>query len=230
MATASKTRLLRSVAWTLAAGLVVAATFGAPARADDDDTSFEERILRGLLGGMGVDTGRARIEYRERSPLVLPPSTNLPPPDTTAVVNNPAWPKDPDVVQRKKSSTKPRPATISELGDPGRPLTPQELNRGAVAGAGRVNRPGEAGPLTEADVGRPLRPSELGYKGGLFGSLFKYKEEEVKFDGEPARTSLTQPPPGYMTPSRDQPYGVGNRKHGDTRTITRIRDRAVGGD
>ena len=35
------------------------------------------------------------------------------------------------------------------------------------------------------------------------------KEETVKFTGEPPRTSLTDPPPGYQTPSPDQPYGAG---------------------
>jgi hypothetical protein len=35
------------------------------------------------------------------------------------------------------------------------------------------------------------------------------KEESAKFTGEPPRTSLTDPPPGYQTPSPDQPYGLG---------------------
>ena len=35
------------------------------------------------------------------------------------------------------------------------------------------------------------------------------KDESAKFTGEPPRTSLTDPPPGYQTPSPDQPYGIG---------------------
>jgi len=35
------------------------------------------------------------------------------------------------------------------------------------------------------------------------------KEETAKFTGEPPRSSLTDPPPGYQTPSPDQPYGLG---------------------
>lgn len=202
----------------------------AQAADDDDERSFEERIILGILGGMGVDTGRGRIQYRERSPLVIPPSASLPPPDPTSLASNPAWPKDPDVVERKKKSNKPRAHTIAEISDPGRPLSPQELKQGTVAGAGRVTRPGEAGPLTDKDIGRPLSPSELGYKGSLFGSLFKYKDEQVKFEGEPNRTSLTQPPPGYMTPSPDQPYGIVTRRPSDTRAAPQVRDRAVGAD
>ena len=33
-----------------------------------------------------------------------------------------------------------------------------------------------------------------------------------QFTGEPPRLSLTEPPPGYQTPSPDQPYGVGKAK------------------
>ena len=56
--------------------------------------------------------------------------------------------------------------------------------------------------------GSQLLPSELGFKG--FGSIFSGKKEEsAKFTGEPARESLTDPPPGYQTPSPDQPYGLG---------------------
>ncbi len=57
-----------------------------------------------------------------------------------------------------------------------------------------------------------MSPSELGYTGGLFSNMFgggNDKEEAARFTGEPARTSLTEPPPGYQTPSPNQPYGVG---------------------
>ena len=36
------------------------------------------------------------------------------------------------------------------------------------------------------------------------------KDKDVgSFTGEPPRTALTEPPPGYRTPSPEQPYGVG---------------------
>src|SRR5436305_793677 len=40
---------------------------------DDDDDTFEQKIIKNILGGMGVDVGRAGIDYRERSPLVTQP-------------------------------------------------------------------------------------------------------------------------------------------------------------
>ena len=46
---------------------------------DDDEDIFEQKIIKNILGGMGVDVGRAGIDYRERSPLVIPPTRDLPP-------------------------------------------------------------------------------------------------------------------------------------------------------
>ena len=44
-----------------------AAAFAQQAQDDDDDT-FEQKIIKNILGGMGVDVGRSGINYRERSP------------------------------------------------------------------------------------------------------------------------------------------------------------------
>src|ERR1043165_3537427 len=62
----------------------------------DDDESFEQSIIKSILGGLGVDVGKKKgIEYRGRSPLVTPPSLDLPPPDQAdASARNPAWPRD----------------------------------------------------------------------------------------------------------------------------------------
>ena len=46
-------------------------------------------------------------------------------------------------------------------------------------------------------------------KKSIFSFDWFKKEEYATFTGEPPRTSLTDPPPGYLTPSPDQPYGVG---------------------
>ncbi len=57
-----------------------------------------------------------------------------------------------------------------------------------------------------------MSPSALGYKGGLFSNMFgsdKDNQQAAQFTGEPVRSSLTEPPPGYQTPSPDQPYGLG---------------------
>jgi len=41
--------------------------------------------------------------------------------------------------------------------------------------------------------------------------IFKGREETGTFSGEPPRSSLTEPPTGYRTPSASQPYGIGQK-------------------
>ena len=56
-----------------------------------------------------------------------------------------------------------------------------------------------------------LSPSALGFTG--FGNIFGgNKMEEAPFKGEPTRDSLTQPPPGYQTPSSSFAYGTGPKE------------------
>src|SRR5947209_13438829 len=95
---------------------------------DDDEDTFEQKIIKNILGGMGVDVGRAGIDYRERSPLVIPPTRDLPPPQPAGTATtNPAWPREADhkVVGRRTKNTRSTPD------GPGRQsvLTPNELNR-----------------------------------------------------------------------------------------------------
>ena len=57
-----------------------------------------------------------------------------------------------------------------------------------------------------------LSPSELGFSGG-FSSLFGgSKTETAPFKEEPTRDALTQPPPGYQTPSPNFAYGTGPKE------------------
>src|ERR1043166_556195 len=73
--------------------LCVSGTFAAHAQQAEEEDTFEQRIIKNFLGGMGVDVGRPGIDYRERSPLVVPPSRDLPPPEAAAASRTPAWPK-----------------------------------------------------------------------------------------------------------------------------------------
>src|SRR2546423_14243523 len=79
---------------------------------DDDKDTFEQKIIKNILGGMGVDVGRAGIDYRERSPLVIPPTRDLPPPQATgSAARNPARPPEPDrkLAGRSKPDARPNP-------------------------------------------------------------------------------------------------------------------------
>ena len=62
-----------------------------------------------MSGIGGTNMENQGINYRERSPLVVPPKLDLPPPaGTTADVKAPNWPKDPDEKARARSRAQPR--------------------------------------------------------------------------------------------------------------------------
>ncbi|MGE3148302.1 MAG: hypothetical protein AB7K04_04475 [Pseudorhodoplanes sp.] len=168
---------------------------------DDEDITIEQKVFRSLFG-----LNRPDIDYRERSPLVIPPSRDLPPPEKTAI-NSPAWPVDADVKRKREERKRDRDGrTRMDPEAEARPLSPAELERGRVAPRARG---GSTGPATERDVQERLLPSQLGYTGGLWSKLFKGDSAETaKFNGEPPRSSLIEPPVGYRTPSPGQPYGL----------------------
>jgi hypothetical protein len=210
--TSSLSRALRFAAIALGVGLVMAA---GPVRAaddedDDDDKTFEEKIIEGIMRGVGGTNMENRgIAYRERSPLVVPPQLNLPPPAATAAeVTAPNWPKDPDE-QRRKAAIAARKKDNKDPREAARVLTPAELAAGKTAAPSRTNNdPVQPGTSNNNPI---LSPSQLGYSGGL--SLFGgNKTETAPFKGEPTRDSLTQPPPGYQTPSSNYAYGTGPRE------------------
>ena len=163
---------------------------------DDEGETFEQSIIRNLLGG----GSKPSIDYRERSPLVIPPSRDLPSPESAATVEGtPSWPRDPN--QRRQASTRSAPVIDSERENV-RHLRPDEMRRGTAAN--RDNRP----HVTESEnqQGRALRPSEYGETRALFNFFASTPPEAEAFKGEPARTRMTEPPAGYRTPAPTQPY------------------------
>jgi hypothetical protein len=190
-------------------------TSSVPARAEDDGVPIDTKILRSIMSGLGLKRdGDVGINYQERAPLVLPPSSTLPPPENSsaAITRNPAWPKDPEIATRKAAAEREREAgrdSSNRVEAEARPLRPDQL---VVPGSNpRADK--QHNPVTNsATIGDRLNPAELGTKKGLLSGIFSKDEEQtVKFTGERTRTTLTEPPPGYQTPSPDQPYGVGGK-------------------
>jgi hypothetical protein len=207
----SLSRALRFAAIALGIGLVMAS---GPVRAaddeDEDDKTFEEKIIEGIMRGVGGTNMENRgIEYRERSPLVVPPKLDLPPPAATAAeVKAPNWPKDPDE-QRRKAAVAARKKDNKDPTQAARVLTPEELAKGKTAAASRSGND----PVQPGVSNSPLlSPSQLGYTGGLTGMFGGNKTETAPFKGEPTRDSLTQPPVGYQTPSSNFAYGTGPKE------------------
>src|SRR4051812_45951424 len=202
-------RAMRCATLVLGIGLMA---FSGAARAEDDedDLTFEEKIIKGIMTGLGgTNMENTGIEYRERSPLVIPPKVELPPPAAAAEAPLPNWPKDPEVKRRKEL----REARKKDNKDPreaSRILTPSELAAGKTA-AGKT----PAGPDLPGNPGANaiLSPSQLGWEGGLKGMFGGgSKTESAPFKGEPARDSLIMPPPGYQTPSPNYAYGTGPKE------------------
>lgn len=204
---------LRPLRITATLGVAVAAAslaLPAGARAEEQYTNILEATAGRLMENLGLRNSETSkdINYQERPPLVIPSNQELPSPEKVDPAANPAWPKDPDVARRKQrekeeANRQPGETYLRERN----PLPPDQLTPGPKPRGVRAPEAPESSPT----LGKLLSPSELGYKsGGLFGNLFKWgkDDESVKFTGEPARTSLTEPPAGYQTPSPDQPYGT----------------------
>jgi hypothetical protein len=210
--------------------LVLSAGAAAFAGDDEDEDTIEQKVIKNIMKGLGADVDKDRIDYRERSPLVIPPSRDLPPPQEATQISNPAWPNDPD---KRKPVKKAKPivngsVATRDMESPERaaPISPDALRNGAIprSDSQRVTAPD---PNANQDPGRNFSPIELGFTG--WGNLFGYKAEQQPFTGEPARTNLIQPPMGYQTPSPNYPYGVGMPKNNSVQEMPQMKDRPAGG-
>jgi hypothetical protein len=178
--------------------LALCGTYSA-ARAGDDDVQAPESATDKFLHTLGLRSPTEteyEINYSERSPLVVPPNRNLPPPVASRAPPVTNWPKDPDVQKRKvdKDDDKPQARPYDSVIESARALRPDELGIGKPSPT--VSAPGN---------GEQSTPAELGQKKSGFFTFNWTKKEEY---GEPPRVSLTDPPPGYQTPSPNQPYGI----------------------
>lgn len=216
----SKARALRLSLVLLATGIVMASH---PARAgddDDDSPSFEQKIIGNIMRGIGgTNMEDSGIDYRERSPLVVPPTTDLPPPvSAKAEAPPPNWPKDPDVKRRKAEVAARKKENYQKPWEEARPLSANELNQGSKGPITASRSEDSVQPGLPPNQGNPMMsPSQLGFD--KFTSIFHSKSTESKpFVAEPPRDNLTEPPPGYQTPSPNYAYGAGpevpwNTKH-----------------
>jgi hypothetical protein len=196
----SNRKLVRAALGVALAGAIAIAGASA-ARAEDDD-SLMDKFMKGL--GFKKPGDESDISYTERSPLVVPPSRDLPRPITGTAPPVPDWPKDADVNRRKETKKKKVMQTYDFTED-ARPLMPHELEQGRRRGADE----GKVAPNHgDSNLGQ-VSQDQLGNRKSIFSfDWLIQKEEYATFTGEPGRASLTEPPVGYRTPSPDQPYGI----------------------
>jgi hypothetical protein len=190
----------RPLLWTDVRRLIMASALGllalgsiAPGAARAADSYFNS-MLKSL--GLGDDN---QIEYRERPPLVVPPSHDLPPPQTSPKASDPNWPA--------QASDKPKKGT--QIRDLDRiPVAPRPAEP-TVAGASAPNGYPSANAPADIPQAAPTQPPPA-QSTGLFGRLFSTSSDKPTgpLAPAPARNSLTQPPTDYESPSPSQPYGA----------------------
>lgn len=201
--------LIAGAAWL---GLVLPG----PARADD----WWNTMLRSF--GWGQKPMDETIDYSARPALVVPPSMDLPPPQTASA--HPAdWPQDPDAAARHRAeadSRRPAPPTPppADAGDdsdqadqadqgqaaqtPAAPKTQVQNWVGSqsagLSGAGTSIFGGQGGSLRMPDWN--LSSWDVS-KWNPFGPTDDSKAvHTLRVGVEPPRQYLTQPPPGYEAP------------------------------
>jgi hypothetical protein len=201
----------------LAAAFIAASSAG-PARAADNEAEesdgsddwIDTKIVKGILSGLGLKNSvEPGINYHERSPLVVPPTRDLPPPQQASRGNalpTAAWPKDRDMTPKKVVKKKEsKPASEAEQEDM-RQLRPEEL---AGRKSDQPRTAGKGGPAPDT-TGKQLTPTELGFGGFNWNKMFDRAPEVVEFKEEPTRSTLTEPPAGLRTPSPKYTYGTKN--------------------
>lgn len=202
-------RRWRRAVIVLGLGLAMSSGIAHAQEAEDEDQPFEQKVIKQIMTGLGgTNMDNTGIDYRERSPLVVPPKLDLPPPAASAsAANVPNWPKDPDVQQRKAAREAAKRGRPEEVLEEARQLTPAEMAPKRARTASSALDHSSPGDPNKNIV---LSPKQLGYEGGLFKNMFGgNKGEKAEFKGEPTRESLTQPPAGYQTPSPEYAYGTG---------------------
>ncbi len=190
-----------------------------PAWAGDDGSGS---ILSGLMGIAGVDQKPDPvITYRERPPLVVPPRDSLPTPQARISRTDPAWPKDPDAIARRKARHPSRFNFIPSFHDHGRLMTQHELLAHRLApGTAPAVVPNQCDASSNSRECQLLTPQQL--------AAFKQPAaRQVLTPGEePARRSLTDPPPGYRVPTHAVSETREAPKEDDNSQFAFIRDQA----
>lgn len=156
-----------------------------------------------ILEGIGLKSvERDRIDYRERAPIVVPPTgTRLRTPEEAAANRNGQWPQDPDVLAKKRRAEQaklPSGYQANETRDRllVDPATGQRRNNMAgvpTQRGGNVLSDGTnpATILTREQVGRINATAE--------------PEQKLRPGVEPSRQYLTDPPKGYRRAAAGAP-------------------------
>jgi hypothetical protein len=165
-----------------ASGLALLVAGSAAVRADDTggDKPYT-KFFNNVLSNIGLRDQEAGIDYKERPPLVVPPSRELPQPAAAGspAAKNAAWPADQG--GKKRTADKPK------------------KERSVL-----TDKPDDTSPTSQSDGSGGIWNGMKNLGSTMVGN----NRESATFVHEPARNTLTDPPAGYRTPSPAQPYGI----------------------
>jgi hypothetical protein len=163
-------------------------------------------FMRDMLSSLGlVPAERPQIDYRERPPLVVPPSPTLRTPVARGALEaDGQWPADQDMVRERRRQ---RDAAVPEaererrrMNDNNPRMSIDEIRGGRRPGAGISQAPAPNRP----DGGREatwIHPDTLRSEGRI-------PEQPLVPGVEPERRSLTEPPSGLRRPDPRAPIRV----------------------
>ncbi len=169
------------------------------------DTSLENvdgGFAKSMLIGMGaIDDPHPMNtpKFQPRPTLVVPPTTNLPPPQDDSQVAKANFPVDPEVREENE-----RRARLSSNGTPlransdGSPMTLAEQEKFRNLPKAQGYAPNNN---TDYERRRPLRPDEMDGK----AQAEALKQAEMSGSAKSKQQSLLMPPEAYRTPSDKAP-------------------------
>lgn len=173
----------------------------APAFAYDDGY---QNVFSSVLTAVGVLKAEKspEIEYRERPSLVLPPKMDLAKPAGTAARPT-SWPKDPDVIKARKANENaraPEQDVFAKTDD--KSLSMDERMKGRAEAGEDVRAPGMCGGFHRNDAACRVSPDVLRAQNEQYLAANPTAKNEVTAGVEPDRLYLTQPPKGYLKPTK----------------------------
>ena len=188
----------------LALGGLAAGCVGSPQDYYDDGTAAQAQegqpLMHRLLTGAGiVDPPTNSIQYAPRSPIVVPPSTDLRPPEASpGAVAGTEWPTDPEEVEAaaRAAGQKDPGEVLREAMHSGDRLTTAEVQAGRIPGGGLNGTDTAEQPESTQRLGRRLTQTEL--------QTLKVNSPESdgpNIGAAPTRKYLIEPPEEYRTPA-----------------------------
>jgi hypothetical protein len=195
------------MAFTPARALLAASAFALVTAATTAPSRAEDGLMGSVMGLLGLgDDEKPEIDYRERAPLVVPPTMTLRTPEQSLVDKTPNWPQDPDVQRRKQvEAQKKLPGGMTQeekrrLNGDRAALGEMQAGRGKSAKATGI--PEEQNTFDDSKNKRAdwLNPATLAAESRATELAAAKPGVEVE------RRYLTDPPSGYRKPSANAEY------------------------